>query len=42
MWALGIVFYTILFGKQPYKAKNEAELFQIIIKGNLNFPNSSH
>lgn len=27
IWAIGIVFYTIMFGKQPFKAKTEADLF---------------
>jgi serine/threonine protein kinase len=31
MWSLGIVFYTILFGKQPFHAKTEADLFQKIM-----------
>jgi serine/threonine kinase 32 len=27
MWAIGIVFYTILFGRQPFRGKTEADLF---------------
>ena len=37
-WALGIVFYTILFGVQPFRAKTEADLYQKITKGQLVFP----
>ena len=42
IWAAGVVFYTILFGTQPFKAKTEADLFSKISKGKLSFPKSSH
>ena len=42
MWAIGVLFYTILFGFQPFRAKNESQLLQTIIKGKFIFPESSH
>ena len=42
MWAAGVVFYTILFGTQPFKARTEADLFKKITHGNLTFPKSTH
>lgn len=29
-WATGVVIYTILMGTQPFKARNEADLFKKI------------
>jgi serine/threonine protein kinase len=42
IWAAGVVLYTILMGTQPFKAKNEQELFKKITKGAVLFPKSSH
>ena len=33
MWAAGILLYTMLFGKQPFRAVNENELYRKIAKG---------
>lgn len=37
-WAAGILLYTMLFGHQPFKAANEAELYKKIIKGSFRLP----
>lgn len=43
LWSIGICFYEILFGTNPFKAKNEADLVKGIKKleysKSLNFPN---
>jgi len=36
------VFYTILFGNQPFRGKSEAELFNKISKGIIEYPKSTH
>ena len=41
MWAIGIVFYSILFGKQPFKGKTEKEFIKQITKGDYKFPKNS-
>ena len=38
VWASGILLYTMLFGHQPFKAANEAELYKKIIKGAFRLP----
>jgi|TARA_B110000285_G_scaffold178764_1_gene201137 serine/threonine protein kinase len=30
VWAIGVVFYTMLFGNQPWKGRSEQELFRKI------------
>jgi serine/threonine protein kinase len=42
VWASGILFYTILFGQQPFVGSSEPELQRKIIKCNIKFPKSSH
>lgn len=38
MWAAGIILYTMLFGKQPFRAVNENELYRKIGKGTFSIP----
>lgn len=33
MWALGILLYLMLFGKFPFKATTEKELYRLIQQG---------
>ena len=40
IWSLGVLLYAMLFGNFPFKSKNEEELFELINKGKLNFPNN--
>lgn len=42
IWAIGVVFYTILFGNQPWKGRSEQELFKKISQGVVFYPKSSH
>lgn len=42
MWAIGVVFYTILFGYGPFRGKNEADFFKKIKICEFGFPKSSH
>ena len=38
VWAAGIILYSILFGSQPFKAKNEQDLYKKIMKGQYTLP----
>ncbi|EGW35605.1 uncharacterized protein SPAPADRAFT_64707 [Spathaspora passalidarum NRRL Y-27907] len=38
IWALGVTLYCILFGRVPYNADSEYELFQVIVNNPLEFP----
>ncbi|KAK6463513.1 hypothetical protein DFJ63DRAFT_285450 [Scheffersomyces coipomensis] len=38
IWALGITLYCLLFGKVPFNADSEFELFQVIVNESLKFP----
>ncbi|CAI5759532.1 unnamed protein product [Candida verbasci] len=38
IWALGITLYCLLFGKVPFNAESEFELFQVINNQKLEFP----
>ncbi|XP_049849742.1 myosin light chain kinase A-like isoform X2 [Schistocerca gregaria] len=37
MWSCGVITYVLLSGRLPFHANNDAELFQLIIQGNLVF-----
>jgi calcium-dependent protein kinase len=37
IWSCGVILYTMLFGKYPFKADNRDELFSVIKKGHLDF-----
>lgn len=39
MWAIGCIFYAMLFGKLPYFSNNEEEIIDLIINAPLKFPN---
>ena len=32
IWALGVTLYCLLFGKVPFNADTEYDLFQVIVK----------
>lgn len=38
IWALGVTLYCLLFGKVPFNAESEFELFQVIVNQPLEFP----
>ncbi|WEJ96419.1 serine/threonine kinase [Yamadazyma tenuis] len=38
IWALGVTFYCLLFGRLPFNAESEYELFQVIVNQQLEFP----
>lgn len=38
IWALGVTFYCLLFGRVPFNADSEFELFQVIVNSPLEFP----
>ncbi len=37
MWSLGILFYVMLQGNYPFRAKSEQELFEKIKRGNFEY-----
>lgn len=38
IWALGITFYCLLFGKVPFNAESEFALFQVIVSEEIQYP----
>ena len=42
VWSLGVLFYTMLYGRFPFKAKNDEKLFELINEANVKFPNNIH
>ncbi|CAK9441184.1 uncharacterized protein LODBEIA_P50530 [Lodderomyces beijingensis] len=40
IWALGVTLYCLLFGKVPFNADSEFELFNVIANKKLEFPQS--
>lgn len=40
IWALGVTLYCFLFGKVPFNANSELELFQMIVSNDVEFPES--
>lgn len=38
IWALGVTLYCLLFGKVPFNAESEFELFLVIVNQQLEFP----
>lgn len=42
IWALGVTLYCLLFGRVPFNANSEYELFQVIVNKDVEFPNDRH
>eukprot|EP00924_Labyrinthula_sp_SR-Ha-C_P009176 snap_masked-scaffold_2-processed-gene-15.9-mRNA-1 protein AED:0.20 eAED:0.25 QI:0/-1/0/1/-1/1/1/0/696 len=38
VWSLGVVFYAMLFGRFPFRAKNHDELYKLILQGYFSAP----
>lgn len=38
IWALGVTLYCLLFGRLPFNAGSEFDLFQVIVNDSLEFP----
>ena len=38
IWSLGVLLYAMLFGKFPFRAKDDETLFMLINKGEFDFP----
>ena len=38
IWSLGILFFTMLYGRFPFKGKNQEDLFKKINEANIIFP----
>ena len=39
-WSLGVIIYTLLFGKPPYETSDVKTTYQKIKKNSYNFPDS--
>ena len=39
IWSLGVLFFSMLYGRFPFKAKTQNELFKKINEANVEFPN---
>ena len=38
IWSLGVLFYSMLYGRFPFKGKNQEDLFQKINEAKIEFP----
>ena len=38
IWSLGVLFYSMLYGRFPFKGKNQEELFKKINEAKVEFP----
>lgn len=38
IWSLGVIMYIFLFGKPPFNAKSDEEIFEKILIGKYSFP----
>ena len=38
IWSLGILLYTMIYGKFPFNANNNDDLFNLINEGKVEFP----
>jgi len=38
MWALGVLYFSLLTGKMPFHAANEADLNRLIKEGKYSYP----
>eukprot|EP00350_Pseudokeronopsis_sp_OXSARD2_P004621 CAMPEP_0170550912 /NCGR_PEP_ID=MMETSP0211-20121228/8937_1 /TAXON_ID=311385 /ORGANISM="Pseudokeronopsis sp., Strain OXSARD2" /LENGTH=76 /DNA_ID=CAMNT_0010857741 /DNA_START=209 /DNA_END=436 /DNA_ORIENTATION=- len=42
MWALGIILFSMIYGRCPFRAENERDLYRKISKGFFAFPDEAY
>ena len=42
IWALGVIMFNLIYGRCPFRAENERELYKKITKGSFGFPDETH
>ncbi len=42
MWALGIILYSMLYGRCPFRGESEKDLYRKIAKGYFYFPDEQY
>jgi MAP/microtubule affinity-regulating kinase len=42
IWALGVILYSMIFGRTPFRADSERELYRKIAKGAFYFPDEAY
>ena len=40
IWALGVILYELITGTSPWKGNTNAQKFDEILSGSINFPDS--
>ena len=42
LWALGVILFNLVYGRCPFRADNERDLYRKISKGAFGFPDETY